>query len=305
MNLPTSHDILQEAADDAKLAYEENLNRKPTMRASRAGQPLLVLAMEDFIIPKLPTIENSKPAKLEKRVSQNISVSMGYLFEKALLKVMRDDPSYSNLELITQQKLDYKGITGTADLLVKDNEKGTIQVIECKSLNVEQKREAEETKLSVDNWGYLTQLALYHASANELFPELTVKSAWKVYAKKSGMVFTVPLRVDWKQIVAKAVSRAEAYNTFRQAFEAKDIDGCLDVLLDYYDPLPVKGYYYGRLAASCGFHFNPWSNAILDEDGLLREGVEKRLHALLLHSFYPTEVSDDALKKILQLLDNR
>lgn len=299
--LPTSHDVLQAAADDAKQAYEENLNRKPSMRASRAGQPLLVLAMEDFIIPKLPNIENSKPVRLEKRVSQNISISMGYLFERALLKGMKEDPKFTDVEIITQQKFDYYGITGSADVIVRNEKKGTLEVLECKSLNVSKQEEAVDNKLSVDNWGYLTQLSLYHAAAQELWSDYKVKSNWKVYAKQSGYVFTVPLRFN-KKIVEKALARANVYAAFRQAFEAKDQDQCLDILLDYYDPIPVKGFYYGRISPSCGFHFNPWSSAILDNDGILAEDIESRLNVLLEYAFGSDEDRSQSEQVPLKLL---
>lgn len=305
--IPTSHDILQAAADDARQAYEENLNREPAMRASRAGQPLMVLALEDYIIPKLPKLESQREQdRLEKRVGSRISISLGYVFEKALVKEMQEDPKFAGVELVTQHKFDYKGITGTADLIIKDPSKSVLQVVECKSLNVAREAEATEQKLYTDNWGYLTQMSLYHAAATEAYPDYKVKSGWKVYAKQTGYVFTIPLKFQEK-IVEKALQRTAAYNKFAEAFKTKDIDGCLDILFDFYDPIPLRGFYYGRSCASCGFHFNPWSAAIIDNDGLLRPDSEENLSVLLQCAF---EGEDSEYRKlteerVLKTLDTR
>lgn len=299
------HEILRLAANDSEQAYLENFDREPSMRMSRAGLPLLQLVMEDFIIPKLPVLSSGSPksshAEIQKTIRRNMAISSGYLFEKAVGGVLPEE--YPEFQVYAQHKLEYKGITGTCDFLLVDELQKKAIVIECKALDVQSLTEAKENKLLIDNWGYLTQMCLYVAAVQDKYPEFSVECQWRLWAKKISKAFTYKPTIDnFASVVSKAEERANNYDWFKRSFEAKSTTSCLDSAFSFDDPLPLKTFHYGHLAASCGLHFSPWSSAILDEDGLLRTDAEDNLKRMLEFVFTP-EPTKQQLLSLMRLVD--
>lgn len=303
------HEILRLAAEDSEQAYNDNLNREPSMRMSRAGLPLLQLVMEDFILPKLPSVLPEQPVNsgtLQKSIRREMAISTGFLYEKVVGQHLYDEYN-GQYEVWSQQKLEYKGITGTADYLLIDHQGNRAIVVECKALDVQSLTEAKENKLLVDNWGYLTQMCLYLAAVRQKYPEYTVEGQWRLWAKKISKSFTYKYQTTTPdEQTDTALWRAEAYEYFKAHFVKGSSEDLAKFVLKKTnkDHLPLRSFHYGHLTGSCGFHFSPWAAAILDEDGCLLSDADDRLRKLIEYVFIESP-TDKQKKSVLSLLDNQ
>lgn len=296
------YQIMIDAAADATLAFEENRYRAPSFRMSRAGLPLLQLAMEDFIIPKLPVLDI--PVKYTKSsLKSTMAISTGHLYSRAVTKDLQLE--YPDYELTSEVKLNWRGITGTCDHLLINHLTQQIIVVECKALGVKTLAEAKANKLMVDNWGYYSQLCLYMAALQQQYTsDYEVVGQWRVWAKQAEKSFTqkLPISKDVLDTAYKADHRHGRYKEFAEGLQFGDIERTVEILVDSLDddPMPEKTHFYGSPSASCGFHFNPWHAAILDYDGLPYENLPHRLTTIL--SYITGKQTNP--KKVLQLLDN-
>jgi hypothetical protein len=134
------------------------------------------------------------------------------------------------------------------------------------------------------------------AAAEEAYPDHLVEGFWFLWAKKISKSFIVKCPFD-QQTVDKAVKRTEAYTSFKGLLSAKDIKGSIYLLSIFNDPVTARSFMFGNLCHSCGFHFNPWSAALLDEDGFLLPNWKANLEILLNVAF-----CEDNPKKALNLL---
>lgn len=300
------HEVLRLAAEDSEQAYNDNLDREPSMRMSRAGLPLLQLALEDFIFPRLPKLATEEEntgslsrTQAQRKHKRTMALSLGFLYEKVVGAYLADE--HPGFEVWAQQKLEYEGITGTCDYLLLDNENKRAIVIECKALDVDTLKEAKENKLLVDNWGYLSQLCLYGAAVQQKYPEYDIELQWRVWAKKASKSFVYKYTDGWETVVDTAVNRSSAYNIFKRYWSDGNVNACVNLLFAFTDPLPLRQFYYGQLCASCGLHFSPWANALLDADGQLLPEIESVLRRMLHHCFNPTPKSEKVLLNLLDL----
>lgn len=287
-----THELLQEAANDAKEAYEFNKDREPNMRMSRAGLPLMQLVLEDIVIPKLPKRETR--TKITSDVSKKMALGNGHLFEKVVGEELRKTFADTAYQVKKQVPLNYNGITGTADFVVSNDERKLHLVVECKSLNIRTLKEAKETKLYTDNWGYFSQLLLYCAALSQAYPDYTVHGQWEVWAKQSNRKFTTSFDdANADEFLAHINARHKHYQSFKQAFDKQETSTCISILSSFDDPLPVCNFYYGNLANSCGLHYSPWSKIVIDEDGLMLDNWQQRLKIALAFCFGDSELESE------------
>jgi hypothetical protein len=300
---PTDADLLVKALELAnegsKSAYTYNKDTAATLRASRMGLPLIHQFLEDAVFPyvsskdMLPDDEGAdkqeeahvktsgtfkKPTKGKSKsnvypprssVEVNMSYGMGYLYEAlvtAELMQTKDSVYYSNYPM------SYKGINGHCDhLLINANAK-LVTVVETKCIQAYSAANARDSKLWVDNWGYLSQLSFYTAAAYQMFPGYTIKSYWRVFAKGVAKDFIVEYPGGVEEAVAiteDGVQKLNDYIRVSNAFVSGNIDECVDLLLKLTEDIPPynigkTGYYN-----SCGFHYNELAKLLCNSEGTL------------------------------------
>lgn len=266
------HQVLEEAARDAKEAYEYNLDRKPSVRMSRAGLSIVQLFLEDILLPTLPNLKSTKAKKGDWLLTQNMNIGIGHLYSKAIGKgLVRNFP---DLDYYPEAKVSYVkdgySIEGTCDHLLMSHKQERIMVIECKALNTKTKKESE-AKVLAEGWGYPMQLALYIESLKQLYPGYDIEGVWSVWAKQANKSFTIDFHLDAEALADLAIRRTKAYCDLTRYFANKSVDKVMSELvrLNEEDPMPDKQIFYGNYSASCGFHFNPWAAYLLDDDGFL------------------------------------
>lgn len=258
-------DIMNTAAKDVSEAADYNATPRGSIRASSAGLPLIQLVLKDCIYPKLPKI----PAKYKTDpFSQMMSLATGHLFEKAVeAKLMEEFPTWT---LEKQLELNYKGLTGHADIILVNHELKKVHVIECKALKVSSVSEVIAHKLRTDNWGYLTQLCLYTAAVYERYPDYQVCPMWYVWMKPVAKhtVRTLGLRQDEVIAVADAaVERSMHFAECKRLFEAKQLDDFVDYVFRHTTALPQKIFTNGYYASTCDVHFIPYTQVLIDNEG--------------------------------------
>lgn len=262
--MKNTHELLEQAATDAKEAYEYNLNLKPHMRMSRAGYPLVSLLLEDFVIPMLPRI--APPYKTERQqtqydISRTMAQSTGYLFEQVIKQQLE-----KTLIVKPQYLVSVASMKGSCDMITIDKEKNLVSVVECKALKYSTKQEATTKALCNDGaTSYTSQLALYKEGIRYAFPDYRVEAYWMLWCKASASFFKVPFLFSSEDIVNVIESKVRSYNQFKAYFEARDLSNCVDYLR--FDTLPLKEPFFSSFSASCPFHFSPWSNVFLDKEG--------------------------------------
>jgi hypothetical protein len=296
------HETLEQAAADARQAYEDNKDRVPSFRMSTAGLPLLQQVLTNLVFPKLPEpfecVRNS--STLQKQVKREMAIGSGHLYSRVEGKrLLQEYPDYT---YYSEKRLEWSGIHGTCDHLLVNDAYKRIVVVECKSLGVKSLTEAKETKLLTDNWGYLTQLCLYMQALVSAYPDYKIEGQWRVWAKGAERSFTHCM--VWGESVQEVADRAgERHTDYQHCYHywsQADVNNLVRLLVDStcFDPLPLKNHYYGNLTASCALHFSPWSKALLDDDGIPYENLAERLTTLVEVSLGK---SDD--RKALALLD--
>lgn len=278
------HQVLEEAARDAKEAYEYNLDRKPSVRMSRAGLSIVQLFLEDILLPTLPRIKTVKERKRDWLLTQNMNIGIGHLYSKVVGKgLVRDFPDFEHYpEAKVSYVKDGYSIPGTCDHLLVSHKQKRIVVVECKAPNTKTKKESE-AKVLAEGWGYPMQLALYIESLKQIYPDYQIEGLWSVWAKGANKSFTIGFPLDSEALATLAITRAKAYCELTNYFENKSVDKLMGELvrLNEEDPMPDKQIFYGNYSASCEFHFSPWSTYLLDDDGFLDLEPESISHKVL------------------------
>jgi len=279
------HLTLQGAAEDAKVAYEYNKDKQPSFRASRAGIPLVQLVLEGLVFPSLPRLVPSQQTEAhqrKRRFKSKMAIAVGHLYSKAIGESLVEE--HPDCLIHSEVPLTYGDIAGNCDHLVLDHQQKTATVVECKALGGKTITEIKETKLLTDAWGYHTQLALYVTAVSKDYPDYQVEGQWRVWCKPMETSYTVKFTGDMTRLLKAAVSRSASYFEATMLYQEKRYTELAELLTTSleYDPLPLKGFLYGNRSASCAIHFNPWTAALFDDDGIPFDDFRERLHILLL-----------------------
>jgi hypothetical protein len=295
MNDYNAPDLLAFAASEAKEAYNYNSSKPKGFRVSRAGLPLLQLFVEDKLLPELPeTVTKSSRPDLPSAMN----IAVGYLFESAVFVKLKHQ--YPKATIHKNFDLQYHGIGGHCDFLVRDDTTKSVLIVECKAIRTFSKQEAEEEKLLVDNYGYFTQLSLYLAAAKELFPDYSVSGEWHVWAKPKDLSFVVeyPGSVfDAIEVAYAAVEKQKHYETACSLYEQEQFKAAADYLLNNTEPLPRKQIKFGTYCGSCSLHFVPVSKLLVDNTGKIVKNIKRNLQLLMIAAKVKNDKAIDVITK--------
>ncbi len=268
-------EIFSQAAADVAAASEYNKDRKPSLRPSRAGLPLLVLFLEDIVTPLLGL--STEPRYKQDPFASTMRLSTGYLFEQCVGQYLRQQ--YPDNEILGQVALDTIVGPGTCDFLnINTNEK-RIQVVECKALKASSVSEVTYNKLT-DNWGYLTQLNVYIHAAMEKYPEYAVDGVWYVWMKQPEKHTQKKLKFDLR-LHNRTLQKREHYAILKEKFTEGNLKEAVEYVLDYSEDVPQREYGDGYYKGTCSFHYHPCSDFILKNDGSLVDNVSSVMLELL------------------------
>lgn len=301
MKFTNVHDLLLAAGNDAKVAYEYNLDKPNHMRISRVGQPLVSLLLDDFIFPCLPQLPKKPLTELQQNgqtIKRLMAQGTGYYFEQVIIEILKKNP---DLKILPQYKVDLGYLSGTCDIVVINEAEARVTVLECKALKYGTKKEACTDALFNDpSTGYLSQLTVYKHALEREYGLYEVQAFWMVWCKASASHFKVALsesNVNEAALMLDVQAKCEGYKSFKALCEAKDFNGCLSAL--NLSSLPLRKPYYSGWSAGCSTHYNPWSNLLLDEDGTPWEDAEENLNLMLKVSL---ENDVQAKEILLQLM---
>lgn len=281
------HEWLKQASTDAETAYEYNLRPKErTLRPSRIGLSLMQLLLEDFVFWRLAPEPQPNVTDADAELKKTMNFSIGYLAEQMTANYISQ--RYPTETIISQPKIEYAGIDGTCDLVAIDNESKLLTVWETKALNVESLKEAKETKLLVDDWGYYSQLAFYMTALANQYSDFGVQGRWFVWAKKANRSYVqnFPSLLDAFAQTKENVAKVDNYNRAKLAYETRDTATFVELVLA--DPVPAKDGY----RATCAIYFNPLHKHLLDSRGYVKEDASETLAAMVDESYNEGEPSN-------------
>lgn len=294
-------DIMNSAAKDVKAAEEYNKGKMPSIRPSRAGLTLIQLVMADVLMPRLPALPEPKwKAKADAYVG-SMRLLTGHLFEKVVQSRLELDYLGTSTQVLTQQELTLDSMTGSCDIMLRDDERKTIQVIECKALKAHTVDEVKKHKLYCDNYGYLTQLAIYTLAAQEKYPTYDVSAAWYVWIKQLEKHTKVPFPLEITELTelrTEVKLKVQEYQEFRQEFDEGNLESATRKLIERTEDLPLKIWSGGYLKGSCDMHFNPYSSLLLNTDGTLLDNCEPNLLLLVRAAKGDTEATNTIINII-------
>lgn len=303
LNFANVHDLLQSAANDAKVAYEYNLHLPNHMRISRVGQPLVSLLLEDFVFSRLPNIAPvkvlSEKARNQDKVKRTMAQATGYIFEQVVIDILKQNPL---LEVMPQHRVKLGSLSGTCDILVVNTLEARATVVECKALKYGTKKDACAQALFNDSsTGYLSQLAIYRQAVQQEYGLYDVDAYWMVWCKESASLFKVAFDesgTNYNELEKEALQKCHEYSVFELAAELKNFGYCLNAL--DLNRLPLKKPYYSGFAPACPIHYSPWSKLLLDEDGQPWEDADENLSLMLKVSLENDGQAAETLLKLLQ-----
>lgn len=305
--------LMGKAASEAATAAEYNDTTESTMRASRAGLPLVQQILEDKIIKQLPkrytnfaySKKNPNYAYFDpqqSRIQHEMRIATGYLFEQIVWKLLSE--AYPGWELSGNLELEYKGLKGHCDFVVIDHKNSLAKIVECKAIKTFSAKEACEQKLLVDNYGYYSQVSIYMAALKQMFPTYAVEGEWRVWAKRVDQSYLVKYPHTLEEAVAvaeEAMVKREHYNRVFELYNKNMIDEAATYLMDKTETLPEKIFSKGYYNASCGLHYSPWSNLIVDKYGFFLDDALDNIKEMM----YCAKTKDEAAtEKLLKKLDN-
>lgn len=305
--------LMGKAASEAATAAEYNDTTESTMRASRAGLPLVQQILEDKIIKGIPKrYTNFAYSKKnpnfpyfdpqQSRIQHEMRIATGYLFEQIVWKLLSE--AHPGCEIGGNLELEYKGLLGHCDFVVLDHANSVAKIVECKAIKVFSAPEAIQQKLFVDNYGYFTQVSIYMAALKKMFPTYAVTGQWRVWAKRVDQSYLIeyPHPLEQAEAVAEeAMVKLEQYNRVYDLYNKNMIDEAATYLMDKTETLPEKIFSKGYYNASCGLHYSPWSNLIVDKYGFFLDDALDNIKEMM----YCAKTKDEAAtEKLLTKLDN-
>lgn len=281
--------VLKKAADDALAAQVYNTNREPSIRPSRAGLPLLQLVLEDFVLPKLPKPPEKQWQTKADPYALTMRLTIGHLFEKTVEELLLAQYANTSTEVRTQEVVNLGDMQGSCDLLVIDHKHQWATVVECKALKAYSVQEVVEQKLNCDNWGYLTQLALYVLALKRRYPTYEVTGCWYVWIKQLEKHTKQALRMNTEQLEAHYLEIQEKtahYLEFKRDFSEGKLSYAVGKLMHRTEDLPRKINGGGYMKGSCGLHFNSYTDLFTKADGTLVDNAEDTLLLLTRAAYY-------------------
>lgn len=305
-------ELMAKAAAEAGVAAEYNRSTEATMRASRAGLPLLQQVLEDKIIRQLPYRERSWDYSKknpdykfhdpqQKRIQHEMRIATGYLFEQIVGKLLAE--AYPGCEISGNLELEYKGLRGHCDFIVLDHTNNHIVIVECKAIKIFSAKEACDKKVYVDNDGYFSQVSIYMAAAKQLFPTYTVSGEWRVWAKRVDKSYRIEYPGSLESAIAvaeEAMVKREQYNRVCELVERGFYKEATDYLMEHTETLPEKIFENGYYNASCGFHYSPWSDLVVDKHGFFLDAAAANIELMIRAA--KTKNEND-LKILTELVD--
>lgn len=295
--------VLRQAYKDAEAAAEYNKDREPSIRPSRAGLPLIQLVLEDIVLPKLPRPPAQAWELKSDIYASTMRLSIGHLFEKTVEVGLRKQYEGTSVEVRTQDVLTLGDIQGSCDILVIDHSNRWACVVECKALKAYSVAEVKEQKLLVDNWGYLTQLALYVLSVRKQYPSYEVSGCWYTWIKplEKHMKLTLPMNESQlEQRYADVLEKQQHYLEFKRDFAEGKLSYACGKLLLRTEDLPQKINAGSYMKGSCSLHFNRYCQLLTDSKGQLLDNAEDIMLLLTRAAYYGHDSEHAA--KVTELL---
>lgn len=273
--------LANDALAQIKQAEDYNSTPRGSLRPSSIGQPLIQLILKDLVLPHLPTPESQKPT-----FDRSFNMNLGYFLESCLKAYV--SKTLSTEATIQQGRtLNYKGISGSCDLIVFDEPNNKITLIECKCLGISTKAEAVEY-VTTDNWGYLTQLSLYYSALITEYPGWEIDCYWFVWAKKISKSFKIQYPhspVDAIAIADFAVTKVDDYNEVARLIDIGEPKLAAQKLLEYSQDLPLRVRQSNYYAGTCSLHFSPYVDLLVDRQGYPLPEIESNLELLIKASY--------------------
>lgn len=267
--------ILSKASVVAEANSSVTTENAPLMRPSNAGYPIFQQVWRLFVEPAFPSIVSSTdPAKRIKRI---MNICSGHVFERAVEQLLLS--TYPDHDVVQQQKLTYKHFSGSADFVLLNKDKGSLVIVECKSIGKPTKREIVSEKLLTDHWGYKTQLSIYTEAAvdtmtNDGIRLTSVTPLWYVWSRPSEKLFVVDAsrgqtKVDTVLCAENAVGVYERLLVAKEAFNNGDLQTVAQIAVE---ELPFDKEYVNGYSRGCTpFHFSPFTEVFYDEEGYTKE----------------------------------
>lgn len=283
MNDPIANMLAEASVSAAAGTIKANANKVQgtQIRASRIGLPLLQLVLEDLVLPDErmeSVLKNDIDPKPRVQLPTAMRIATGHLFEAAYHQELI--ARYGAANVLHNGELNCKtpqeiNISGTYDFLVLEPNVNKVTIHECKALNVYGIKDAED-KLLTDNWGYLTQLALYTYAVQQMFPNAEVNAQWVVWCKKLEKMLVVPFPIELvNELVYLAGENAKAYQGVLEFIDRRCFTLASTLTIDMTVELPLKkqskaGYWYN----TCGLHYRAESSLFTEADGSMKPDNE-------------------------------
>ena len=280
--------ILSKAAEGSTT----NATSASLVRPSKAGQPLLALALDNLILSKLPQPTATSTARAS--LASTMSIATGFVFEAAALPVLQE--TYPGYTVQEQPLLKWGVFSGRADYLLVSPDSTHVVVVDCKAFGVGSKREILERKLSL-NWGYPTQLAIYGMGASELYPLADVEPLWMCYCVPTRKLFYINQAPQVTiELANAAATRTVDYLRVQRLLETGEFEQAASLLTNasLSEQLPQKGFYYGNSCAAAPFHYSPYVSLFYPEtpdsegEPLLGDELHKLLERLMRDAYTGT-----------------
>lgn len=303
--------LLSSAAEVAHASAAYNSETQATIRASRAGLPLLQQFIEDRVVPELPHKERERYYSKKhpdfqyhdpdmNDIQTAISISTGYVFEQVVGACLRKQ--YPNCVVSGNTELDYDGLKGHCDWLTINHTEKIAIVTECKAIKTYSAREAIAEKLMVDNYGYFSQLSIYLAAVSKLYPDYEVRGEWRVWAKRVDKSYKIDYPGNLElalEVAGEAMVKRSQYQKCVVLWEENQLDELASYLWEVTEELPEKHFKGGFYRASCGFHFSVWSDLFVDKHGFMLDDAPANLLLLLKCAKHKNENDCQLLEQLL------
>lgn len=273
--------LVNDALAQIKQAEDYNSTPRGSLRPSSIGQPLLQLILKDLVLPHLPTPEAQKQT-----FDRSFNMNLGYFLETCLKRELEKTLPFTT-DIQQGRTLNYKGISGSCDLIVFDEAKTKISLIECKCLGISTKAEAVDY-VTTNNWGYLTQLSLYYSALIEDYSGWEIDCYWFVWAKKVSKSFKIQYPhspVDAIALADFAVSKIADYESVANLIKIGEPGLAAEKLLLVSEDLPLRTRQSNYYAGTCSLHFSPYIELLVDRQGYPLPEIQSNLELLIKASY--------------------
>jgi hypothetical protein len=122
------------------------------------------------------------------------------------------------------------------------------------------------------------------AALKQMFPTYAVTGEWRVWAKRVDKSYRIEYPHTLEQALAvaeEAIEKLMQYNFVMALYREGNFKEAAAKLMLLTETLPEKLFSNGYYNSSCGFHFSPYSNLIVDKYGMFRDDAEANIELMM------------------------